>query len=186
MAKGKNPTFHESSEYLKFFKKEIRSKNLKNKNYSQDQFINHLDRDLFEDSIPAQLHSIDNISMYYSIESRAPYLSKNLFDLRNETNKNLLIQNGISKYILRNAFKKEIPNSIMYEKEKIGFYSPLNETINLKNKKITNLILNNSITKKYLNKDLIKSKIDNNNLSHQDEKFIFGILNIALFLKKYN
>ena len=74
----------------------------------------------------------------------------------------------------------------MYEKEKIGFYSPLNETINLKNKKITNLILNNSITKKYLNKDLIKSKIDNNNLSHQDEKFIFGILNIALFLKKYN
>ena len=158
MAKGKNSTFHESLEYSKFFKKEINFKNLKNINYSNDHFINHLNKDLFEDSIPAQVHSIDNISMYYSIEARAPYLSKNLFDLRNKTNKNLLIKNGISKYILRNAFKKEIPNSIIYEKEKIGFYSPLNETINLKSKKITNLILNNSITKKYLKKDLIKKK----------------------------
>mgnify|MGYP001169330086 CR=1 FL=1 len=185
MAKGKNPTFHESSEYLKFFKTKIISKNLKNKRYSHDHFINHLDKDLFEDSIPAQVHSIDNISMYYSIESRAPFLSKNLFDLRNKTNKNLLIRNGFSKYILRNAFKNEIPNSIIYEKEKIGFYSPLNETINLKNKNIINLILNNPVTKKYLNKDLIKNKIESKNLSHQDEKFIFGILNIALFIKKY-
>jgi asparagine synthase (glutamine-hydrolysing) len=185
MANGKNPTFHESSEYLKFFKTKIISKNLKNKRYSHDHFINHLDKDLFEDSIPAQVHSIDNISMYYSIESRAPFLSKNLFDLRNKTNKNLLIRNGFSKYILRNAFKNEIPNSIIYEKEKIGFYSPLNETINLKNKNIINLILNNPVTKKYLNKDLIKNKIKSKNLSHQDEKFIFGILNIALFIKKY-
>tara|TARA_B110000971_G_scaffold96370_1_gene99105 strand:- start:10575 stop:12419 length:1845 start_codon:yes stop_codon:yes gene_type:complete len=186
MTKDKKSGFHESLEYLKFFKKEIKFKNFKNKIYSHDHFINHLNKDLFEDSVPAQVHSIDNISMYYSIESRAPYLSRNLFDLRNKTNKNFLIKNGISKYILRNAFKKEIPNSIIHDKEKIGFYSPLNETINLKNKKIVNLILNNSITKKYLNKDLIKSKINDNDLSHQDEKFIFGILNIALFLKRYD
>ncbi len=184
MSKEKNPTFHENKEYLKFFIKKNNLKEYKSQRYSNDDFINHLDKDLFEDSVPAQMHSIDNISMYYSIEARAPFLSKKLFDLRNRVNKNLLIQKGIAKYILRNAFKKEVPDSIINEKEKIGFYSPLSETINLKNLKITNLILNNRITKKYLNRDLIKNKIYNNNLSHQDEKFIFSLLNIALFLKK--
>ena len=184
MSKEKNPTFHENKEYLKFFLKKNNLKEYKSQRYSNDNFINHLNKDLFEDSVPAQMHSIDNISMYYSIEARAPFLSKKLFDLRNKVNKNLLIQKGIAKYILRNAFKKEVPDSIINEKEKIGFYSPLSETINLKNLKITNLILNNRITKKYLNRDLIKNKIYNNNLSHQDEKFIFSLLNIALFLKK--
>ncbi len=185
MSKKKNPTFHENQEYLKFFKNKKNLKERKGQRYSKDNFINHLNKDLFEDSIPPQVHSIDNISMYYSIEARAPFLSKNLFDLRNKINKNLLIQKGVAKYILRNAFKKEVPESIINEKEKIGFYLPLSETINFKNFKITNLILNNRITKKYLNRGLIKSKIFNNNLTHQDEKFIFSLLNIALFIKKY-
>ena len=185
MSKEKNSTFHESKEYLKFFRKKINLEKQKRQYRSGDDFINYLNKDLFEDSIPAQLHSIDSISMYYSIEARAPFLSKKIFDLRNRINKNLLIQKGIAKYILRNAFKKEVPESIINQKEKIGFYLSLNETLNFKNLKITNLILNNSITKKYLNRSLIKNKIHINNLNHQEEKFIFGILNIALFLKKY-
>ena len=124
--------------------------------------------------------------MYFSIESRAPYLSKDFFDFRNKLNKNLLIKKGVAKYILRNSFKTDIPKQIIDEKEKIGFYSPINETINLKNNKILNLILNNSITKKYLNRKLIKNKIYNRDLNHQDEKFIFSLLNIAIFLKKYS
>ena len=140
---------------------------------------------MFEDSIPAQIHSIDNISMYFSIESRAPYLSKNLFDLRNKFNKNLLIRYGIAKYVLRDAFKNEVPKKIINEREKIGFYSTLNETLNLKNKKVLKLILDNPVTKKYLKRNLIQEKILNNDLNHQDEKFIFSILNIAILLKKF-
>ena len=185
MSKEKNSTYYENKEYLKFFRKKTNLEEPKSQRHSSDDFINYLNKDLFEDSIPAQLHSIDSISMYYSIEARAPFLSKKLFDLRNRVNKNLLIQKGLAKYILRNAFKKEVPESIINEKEKIGFYVPLNETVNFKNLKITNLILNNPITKKYLNRGLIKSKIYKKNLTHQEEKFIFTILNIALFLRKY-
>jgi len=185
MSKEKNSTFYENKEYLKFFRKKTNLEEAKSQRHSSDDFINYLNKDLFEDSIPAQLHSIDSISMYYSIEARAPFLSKKLFDLRNKVNKNLLIQKGLAKYILRNAFKKEVPESIINEKEKIGFYVPLNETVNFKNLKITNLILNNPITKKYLNRGLIKNKIYKKNLTHQEEKFIFAILNIALFLRKY-
>ena len=87
--KSKNSTFHENEDYEKYFKKKSNIKNIKNKTYSDDYFINHLNKDLFEDSIPSQLHSIDNISMHYSIESRAPYLSRNFFDIRNKINKNL-------------------------------------------------------------------------------------------------
>ncbi len=183
--KSPNPTFHENKEYEKYFTQKLKSDNLKNQIYSKDPFINHLNKDLFEDSIPAQIHSIDNISMYFSIESRAPYLSKNLFDFRNKLNKNLFIKQGKAKFVLRNAFKKQLPQKIVNEKEKIGFYSTLNETINLKSSEVLNLILNNSITKKYLKRNLIKEKILNNNLNHQDEKFIFSILNIAILLKKF-
>ena len=123
--------------------------------------------------------------MYFSIESRAPYLSQNLFDFRNKLNKNLLINDGKAKFVLRNAFKKKLPKKIVNEKEKIGFYSTLDETLNLKNKEILNLILNNTISKKYLKRNLIRRKIIQDNLSHQDEKFIFSILNIAIFLKKF-
>lgn len=185
LLKSNNPTFHENKEYEKYFINRFSIKNSKNSNYSKDFFLNHLNKDLFEDSIPAQTHSIDNISMYFSIESRAPYLSKNLFDLRNMMNKNLLIRDGKAKYVLRNAFKNMIPKTIVHENEKIGFYSTLNETLNLKNKEVLNLILNNPITKKYLKRNLIKKKIIQNNLNHQDEKFIFSILNIAIFLKKF-
>ena len=33
-------------------------------------FINHLNNDLFNETLPAQTHTIDNISMHNSIESR--------------------------------------------------------------------------------------------------------------------
>lgn len=179
-----NPTLYETKYYSKFFK-EKKFENLKKQNYEKDFFLNHLNKDLFADSLPAQLHSIDNISMYYSIEARAPFLFQNLFDFRNKFKKSFLIRNGIAKYLLRNSFKNNLPKSVIFEKEKIGFYSTLNETINLKSKKIRNLILNCSITKKYLNKNLIKSIIDNRNLNHQEEKFIFSLINIAIFSKKY-
>ncbi len=185
ITKGKFPTQYEKNDYNKFFKKNPKIKKLENKIYSKDKFINNLDKDLFEDSIPAQLHSIDNISMYYSIESRAPFLSKNLFDFRNTLKKNFLIRDGIAKFILRDAFKKEIPSKIINNKEKTGFYLPLDETLNFKSKKIQNLILNNSVTKKYLKRNTIKQKINYETLSHQDEKFLFALLNISLFLKHY-
>ena len=186
LLKSKDPTFHENQEYEKFFLNKVKSNKSKKLKFSKDYFINHLNKDLFEDSIPAQVHSIDNISMYFSIESRAPYLSKNLFDLRNKFNKNLLIRYGIAKYVLRDAFKNEVPKKIINEREKIGFYSTLNETLNLKNKKVLKLILDNPVTKKYLKRNLIQEKILNNDLNHQDEKFIFSILNIAILLKKFS
>ncbi len=179
-----NPTFHESSYYLKFFKENYKNKKT-NKKFEKDIFINHLNTDLFRDSLPAQVHSIDNVSMHYSIESRAPFLFQNLFDFRNKINKYLFVKNGVAKYILRRAFKNCIPNEIINEKEKIGFYSTLNETIDLNSKKVVSLILNCSITKKYLKRNLIKLKIEKKELNHQDEKFLFCLLNVALFLKKY-
>ena len=81
--------------------------------------------------------------------------------------------------------KNQLPKKIINQREKIGFYSTLNETINLKNKEVLNLILNNPITKKYLNRNLIQKKIMNNDLNHQDEKFLFSVLNIAVFIKKF-
>ena len=104
--KSNNPTFYENNEFNKFFNKKINYSFFKNKIFSKDCFINHLNKDLFEDSIPAQLHSIDNVSMYFSIESRAPYLSKDFFDFRNKLNKNLLIKKA--KKLLQDRYQSKL------------------------------------------------------------------------------
>ena len=72
------------------------------------------------------LSKIDKASMYNSIESRSPFLGKNIinFSLDIDINKNFKFLR--SKYLLKNIFSKEIPN-ILKKKKKHGFALPLSE-----------------------------------------------------------
>lgn len=51
----------------------------------------HLDNDLFYENFPQQSHTMDNISMHNSIESRMPYVNDHFYNLRNRMSKNFLI-----------------------------------------------------------------------------------------------
>lgn len=68
----------------------------------------------------------DRCSMAFGIESRVPFaddleLVNYLFSIQGK----LKIKNGISKYLLREASKRFIPQQIYNRKDKVGFETPL-------------------------------------------------------------
>ncbi len=175
----------ETDIYRKYFK--ILKKNYLKKNnryiYSNDIFINHLNNDLFNETLPAQTHTIDNISMHNSIESRMPFLNNNFFNLRNRLSKNFLIKKGYAKFILRDIFKNKIPKKILFNPEKTGFFLPLEEAINFKSKFFFKTIFESKVLRKIIKMNVLKDKIFSKNLNQQDQKFIFLLYNAAIFLK---
>ena len=52
----------------------------KEKKYCNNFFKNQLAIDLFRDTVPPQILSADQVSMYFSIENRSPFLSHELFE----------------------------------------------------------------------------------------------------------
>jgi asparagine synthase (glutamine-hydrolysing) len=168
--------------YFKIIKKRKKPLKILNKK-TNDIFIKHLDNDLFYDNFPTQAHSMDNISMHNSIESRMPYVNDHFYNLRNRMSKNFLIKNGLAKYILRDIFKNNLPKSVLFNSEKTGFYLPLRECVNLRSKKFINTIIKNKFLNKIIKLNVLRKKIIDNNLTQQDEKFIFLLYNAATFMK---
>jgi asparagine synthase (glutamine-hydrolysing) len=62
--------------------------------------------------------------MRFGIESRNPFLDYRLVQQTISTPNSFKIKNGITKIILREAFKDILPNKIAIRKDKIGFSTP--------------------------------------------------------------
>jgi asparagine synthase (glutamine-hydrolysing) len=65
----------------------------------------------------------DKLGMAFSIETRFPFLDKNLVELAQKIPDHLKYKNGEGKYIFRKAFEKLLPNEIV-TKKKQGFTPP--------------------------------------------------------------
>jgi asparagine synthase (glutamine-hydrolysing) len=66
-------------------------------------------------------------SMSFSIESRVPFLDHNLVETTLSLPNNLLMQKGVSKYILRESVKDILPPQIYNRLDKKGFETPSDE-----------------------------------------------------------
>jgi asparagine synthase (glutamine-hydrolysing) len=71
-------------------------------------------------SLPHQLHSEDRSSMYFSMESRVPYLDHRLVEFCLSLPDRYKFRNGISKYILRKSMRNILPKGIYQRRNKIG------------------------------------------------------------------
>jgi asparagine synthase (glutamine-hydrolysing) len=77
----------------------------------------------------------DRCSMAFGIESRVPFADDiELVNYMFTIDGNKKIQNGVSKYLLREASKKYIPNQIYNRRDKVGFDTPIQKWF-LPNKK---------------------------------------------------
>jgi len=70
------------------------------------------------------LAKVDRTSMQNSLECRAPFLNKKLWDYTNTLPENFLMNGWNKKYILKEAFKDQFPDEFL-EKSKQGFGSPV-------------------------------------------------------------
>jgi asparagine synthase (glutamine-hydrolysing) len=108
--------------YAAHAKKSTISEDLYNPNTLHESFLQH-----FEYKLEHLLKWDDLNSMSFSIESRVPFLDHNLVETTLSIPTNLLINDGVSKYILREAVKDILPPQIYNRFDKKGFETPSDE-----------------------------------------------------------
>lgn len=121
--------------------------------------VNHdIERFMFNDFktyLPDDiLVKLDRASMAVSLESRAPFLDKNLIEFAWSLPLQYKYQKGKGKFILRELLKKYIPETL-YDRPKTGFGVPLNDWINGKLYESINTLLSNEYI---VNQNLFDSK----------------------------
>ncbi len=105
-------------------------KNFLNKNLSEINRKDYLSQMLYIDQknylTDDILCKIDRASMHYGLETRAPYLNKELIKFSWRLDNSLKIFKNKSKFIMREVLSQFVPKKI-YDRTKMGFGIPLEE-----------------------------------------------------------
>jgi len=149
-----------------------------------DSLIQH-----FEFKLEHLLKWEDHNSMWYSIESRVPFLDHNLVERTLRLPAESVIKKGNTKFILREAMKGILPEKIRKRRDKIGFATPWEKWCRTKAfRKLVNAILNSSQFRQrgYLN----PNKCLNDYKLHLDGKIniakeIWKWINLELWMQKF-
>lgn len=139
-------------------------------------------------SVPMQLHWCDRDSMAHSVESRAPFLDVDLVEFIVSNPSEYKINNGISKFILRESLQKQLPKNIYERIGKIGFATPEEEWITNDSKMFFLNLLTEAekLTKDILTEDafITAKKIINQEIAYNG--FAWRIICFANWLKIFN
>jgi asparagine synthase (glutamine-hydrolysing) len=99
----------------------------------KDALRGELERAIYETSLPMLLRYEDKNSMFFSIESRVPFLTPDFVNLALSLPEEYLVDiNGVGKAVFRAAMKDLVPKPILDRRDKIGFAVPENEWLRSK------------------------------------------------------
>lgn len=116
-------------------------------------------------NLPMLLRYEDRNSMAHGIEARVPFLDYRLVEFSLRLPVNQIINEGMTKVILRKSMEKNLSHEIVFRKDKMGFITP-EETWFKNNPNFFKTILNNSVVE--------SSELFSKKLSVDFEKFIKG------------
>jgi asparagine synthase (glutamine-hydrolysing) len=118
------------------------------------------------------LVKVDRTSMLSSLECRAPFLNKKIWDFSNTLPDNFLIHKGSKKYILKEAFKGVFPKNFL-ESSKQGFGVPVGDWLraSLKDELIGYIDKEYVLKQDLFNYDYIARVVKNHVLGIEDSTF---------------
>ncbi|HET8885503.1 MAG TPA: asparagine synthase (glutamine-hydrolyzing) [Salinimicrobium sp.] len=118
------------SNTLDFYKNKIGDQNKSLNDFRKIDQLLSLEGDM--------LVKVDRTSMLTSLESRAPFLNKELWNFTSQLPENYLLKDWNKKFILKEAFKEFFPNAFL-DKSKKGFGVPVGDWLRgyLKNELIS-------------------------------------------------
>ena len=169
-------SFHEDLELKKYFKKKHK---FKKKKYSRNFLHNAILNDIKHYALPSQLEYADNISMYYSLEARSPFLSRDILNFSNSLPDTFFFKKGYPKALLRDAMKPILSKKIIYNLNKVGFYISFFDYFGKEIGKIKKIIIKSKILKKIIKMNEIELLFKKKNIQHSESKFLFSLLNVA-------
>ncbi len=93
-------------------------------NVDKKSFLDRMTHFDFKTLLPALLQVEDRMSMAHGLESRVPFLDKDLVEFVATMPANVKMKDGNLKYALRTAMKNYVPEEILNRKDKMGFPTP--------------------------------------------------------------
>jgi asparagine synthase (glutamine-hydrolysing) len=132
------------------------------------------------------LHYGDAISMMYSLESRLPFMDYNLVEFAFKLPSQFKIQKGFGKYIHRKAMEDVLPDSVIYDRSKIGFKSPIEKVIR-ENKNVQDILLSDSLNnRKLFNRNVLEKLLKSTISKKKDHsRLLFRILEVEIWFQTF-
>lgn len=158
--------------------------NLYASNSLQDALLDH-----FEYKLEHLLKWEDRNSMYFSLESRVPFLDYRLVEKTIALSNTHFINRGNTKNILREAMKNILPDKIRKRKDKNGFDTPQDKW--LRSEKFNELVINILNSKSFKQRNIINPKVamqlykKHANGNQAIAKEIWKWINLEMWFRKY-
>tara|TARA_Y100000739_G_C20608804_1_gene467254 strand:+ start:14 stop:508 length:495 start_codon:yes stop_codon:yes gene_type:complete len=149
-----------------------------------DSLLNH-----FEYKLEHLLKWEDKNSMFFSLESRVPFLDYRLVHKTLSLPSSNMIEKGITKKILRDSMYGIVPEKIRMRKDKVGFESP--EASWFRDPSFSKFILDILNSESFKSRKIIKSKsaksIYNKHLNKKIDvsSEIWKMINLELWFRQY-
>jgi asparagine synthase (glutamine-hydrolysing) len=131
------------------------------------------------------LAKADKMTMAHSLELRVPFLDIEVARLAQTLPNRLKWKGGVTKYILREAFKSLLPESTR-TRRKLGFPTPVRNWFTANDKELYRTILNNEYIKSRMNTPLIEALIEEHTSGKRDNsRKIYLLLMLALWYNTF-
>lgn len=154
-------------------------------NFSDSLLRNRMLNEMFVETVPPILHEDDLNAMYYSIENRAPYLDKGLFEFCYSIPTRHLMGDAFTKIVLRDSVSGIVPGKILSTRQKIGFNAPISSFLDVENAEVKSYLLDESPIFDHVHKSKISDILSKAEVSEPESKFLFYFLNSKMFLEEF-
>jgi len=152
--------------------------------YADSLLRNRMMNELRHESVPVILHEDDLNAMYYSLENRAPYLSRSLCDFCQRIPTRHLIRQGRAKAPLRDALAGWVPDTILSNRTKVGFNAPIGSLLNLRDARERQWLLDDGPIFELVRKEAIESMLTESEVPNSVSKFLFSVACCKVFLEQ--
>ena len=141
--------------------------------------------DLRKYSLPALLRYEDKNSMSFSVEARLPFLDYRLVEYSAKLPLAYKLNNGWSKWVLRQAMKGIVPDRIIDRRDKMGFVTSEKKWINEKREYFRKVFENkNFLSSDYLNnKDILKDF--DNIINGAETPYLWRFINLEIWMQLF-
>ena len=153
--------------------------------YSKSLLRNRMLNELLHEATPVLLNQDDLNSMKNSIENRSPFLDINLVEFAYSIPSHHLINNGYSKYILRDAVKNILNDKVRLDRRKKGFNASIHSIIDFSDKNSCDFFLSDSPIFDIVKKDKIENLFNKKWHENSYSKFLFNFMNSKIFIEKF-
>jgi asparagine synthase (glutamine-hydrolysing) len=143
---------------------------------------NRMLNELASETVPVMLHDDDLAGMRWSVENRAPYLDKDLVECLFSIPSQHLVQQGLPKYLLRQAGKGIVPDQILDNPRKQGINAPVTSFVDFASPEIRETLLADSPFFDFVNRDRFAAFLGSDIARNSDSKFLFSLLAARMFV----